>query len=171
MADHGRNGRFLPGNRVNQRHGVDGFRSLGRLPRGCRSIRGDLLALRRSLEGETRQLHGIADGPLPARYAAAVNSAVGHEGVRRLWLRWIDRAGETAPPETFARAMAEVRQAAEQRDRLIDRLLADRPVDDFAGLLGRTAAGADPFAGERAEVAPDAGIELPAGWGAEVSDR
>jgi hypothetical protein len=135
-------------------------------------VRGDLNAMRATLEAETRRRLVITDGPLPAREAAAINAAIGHEAARRLWLRWIARTADRANQDTFVKAMAEVRQCAESRDKIIARLLTDRPAASISELLSDVPPADSPPAGRGQQNAADAIVgELATDWGERVSDR
>jgi hypothetical protein len=130
-------GRFAKGNRAARRHGVYGFLAIGRMPKGCRTVRQNLGQLRRCLEDEVRRGSGRSDGAITVREAALIHAAISAEGQRRLAGWYLGLHAPTMKPSEFMALLTLQTRALESRQRAIAALFPADPgkADPFAGMF------------------------------------
>lgn len=87
-----------PGNDHATRHGVFGFLSIGKLPRGASYVRRLLGQLRESLEEAVREKHG----ELSVYHSALIQSALRHEGRCLLLQRYLRQGDEITETQRTA---------------------------------------------------------------------
>lgn len=105
----------VAGNTNAQRHGVYGYLSIGRLPKGAAYIRRQLSAFRRELE---RAVADQCNGDMGIRDAAFVHSACRHEARAQLLGRWL-RCDECKTLGERLAVLKEIGNATDSRDKAI----------------------------------------------------
>lgn len=115
-----------------QKHGVNSFLALGRLPRGASYIRRNLNGLGAKLTADVREKYGAVS----SLHAALIQSALRHEARAMLLQRWLRLEGNGLPLLERMALVKGICDASDSRDKCIGRLGIDTPADDPWGLLG-----------------------------------
>jgi hypothetical protein len=128
MADQGRDGRFLAGNKIQLRHGLY---SAGQVPGKAAGVRKRLGQVRRILEQKARGSGGAADGQLTETQRGLIDLVLAHERRRLLAGWWLAR--QVDADGLAARDLADLLRI--EADALQQRLAAEKEL--LNGAAGR----------------------------------